>query len=167
MFANKRQSICSLILFAAVVGRNRRSHSQLWKWQLRKIEKLSVSYLLLSVVFLGKEKYFNTNCLYVNDCKYKTLAPMWTVNASVWWKVVEGLPSCWCEGENMWAEPGAGSRDKKATDGQILDTIGNIFITSLSATSPTISHHTCTNLGCTPSNYLIWFPPPGLILILT
>ena len=76
VFANKRQSICSLILFAAVVGRNRRSHSQLWKWQLRKIEKLSVSYLLLSVVFLGKEKYFNTNCLYVNDCKYKTLAPM-------------------------------------------------------------------------------------------
>ena len=101
VFANKRQSICSLILFAAVVGRNRRSHSQLWKWQLRKIEKLSVSYLLLSVVFLVKEKYFNTNCLYVNGCKYKTLATSSNVNASVWWKVVEGLPSRWCEGENM------------------------------------------------------------------
>ena len=41
---------------------------------------------------------------------------------------------------HLWTAP------KKATDGQILDTIGNIFITSLSATSPpTISHHTCTN----------------------
>lgn len=43
VFANKRQSICSLILFATVVGRNRRSHSQLWKWQLRKIAKLNMS----------------------------------------------------------------------------------------------------------------------------
>ena len=101
VFANKRQSICSLILFAAVVGRNRRSHSQLWKWQLRKIEKLSVSYLLLSVVFLVKEKYFNTNCLYVNGSKYKTLATSSNVNARAWWNVVEGLPSRWCEGENM------------------------------------------------------------------
>ena len=88
---------------------------------------------------------------------------MWTVNASVWWKVVEGLPSCWCEGENMWAEPGAGSRDKKATDGQILDTIGNIFITSLSATSPTISHHTCNipTFGARQATVKFDFPRPA------
>ena len=69
VFANKRQSICSLILFATVVGRK---------------HKVSFSTVEVAVAQNSKVKHeyrknishFNTYRLYNTGCEYQTLAPM-------------------------------------------------------------------------------------------